>query len=117
MEKLPSGEFSEAEQNIINRFKEGGQDDPEAARLFVAWMDENRAEAKKGGTVRAGLEFEVRRARIMISSNFLEQSWDDLQNSLWQAQNQMETPDNAEELGDLIREINSLLDSIDPEKK
>lgn len=112
-EKLPTGEWSEGEKNIIDRFRENGPEDEEAKRLLLEWIDKEgeTSDAEGQRSVRTDLQREMKRAKLYIASGLFEQAWDDLQNTLWQAESEQN-----EDVGDIRNEINELLDSIDPEK-
>ncbi|HVN26252.1 MAG TPA: hypothetical protein VMT99_01180 [Candidatus Paceibacterota bacterium] len=107
-ERLPRSEFSEAEQALIANLREKGPADPETRRMLLEWCDEEEAKVAEINTSRAGIELDLKKARIYQASGFHEEAWASLEAARTAAHNE-----NAE---DLFNEAEALMNEMDQER-
>ncbi len=103
-EIVPSGEFSEAEQDLIAKLRENGLTEETQAEL-VAWIEAEAAKAKEANTSRANIELDLKTAKLYRAARFTMQAWDSLEAVRQQAHNEGEA--------DLLAAANGMMDEME----
>jgi hypothetical protein len=107
-ERLPSVEFSEQEQLLINKLRESGPADPETRELLLQWTEEGEKEASANPSKRGHIEFNLRRAKLYMAASFKDEAWENLEAVRYEAF------ESDEE--DLQAVAEALMDEIDAQK-
>ncbi len=108
-EKPPRPEFSEIEQTIIERLRANGPDNPEARGMLLAWRENEEEKANAVNTARAGVELDLRFAKLLRAAGGYESAWATLEAVREMALNLGEQ--------DLHDQAMAIMDAIDDEDR
>lgn len=86
-EKIPTSEWNEAEQKLIQALREKGVEDQEVRALLQQWVEgeEAKAEAATEQRVEASIAFERRRAKLYYDAGYLNEALGALEDARMQA--------------------------------
>ncbi len=79
IEKSPESEFSENELALISKLRENGIDDPQSKELLLAWCAAEEARVAELNTSRAGIELDLKKAKLYRAAGFQTEAWASLE--------------------------------------
>jgi len=107
-EKIPSPEFSQQEeQNLIAKLREKGVDDPEVRKSLMVWCEKEEAEVASINTSRAGIELDLKKAKLYRAAGYRDEAWASLEAARQAAHNEGDE--------ELFRQAEDLMDQMDAE--
>jgi hypothetical protein len=89
-ERIPSQELTAEELEIAQALREKGPADKEVLGRLLAWTDQQQAWATEQNTSRAGIEVNLRRARLYLAAGAQEDALQTLNEVREQAHNEGE---------------------------